>query len=339
MVGPLPLLDLLDLRSYAVATVARAQVLATAALGGAVAFMMSVGACSIAFDLEREQCFTTDDCSAAGFDNSECVDSVCQPLSEGAGGAGGGEGAGGDGGEPPLPANFTCLDGFMAPDPGATTHHSYRFELATGAPGTVPDTLVIHLCNKLDFDCSDPVDESITGGSLVADGTGAIEFDVATSFQGFLKIEATINDPPEPLMPTLVFFKPLIINPMNQNVIRMIDPESFYALSELAGVPIDPTRGTSIILSIDCNDERTPDVTFVSDSDDEDTTPYHFKGALPDPDATRTDDQAAGGYVNMPAGEFTVRATIADTGRFIGETSFTSVAGHLSYVPLGPTEP
>lgn len=305
---------------------ARPSLLASAALGGVALATILFGGCSIAFDLDREQCETNDDCAALGFAGATCgADKVCVTASDGGGGQGG-EGQGGSGGSP-LPENFACLDGYTAPDPGATVHHDYRFEIATADPGTPPVNAMMKVCRSLDASCSDP---ELTMG---LDAAGVAEFDLASDFQGFIELTA------DNTMPTLVFFQQPVIIPPGQKVIRVIDETSFTNLSNLAGVTVDPTRGTAILLAHDCADERSPGVRFTSSEIDEDTTPYHFKGSLPDPDATETDEQGAGGFANIVPGNITVQATIADGGRFIGESTFSVRAGHLSYVPMGPTQP
>ena len=208
----------------------------------------------------------------------------------------------------------------------------YRFEIALGAPGTPPQNLTVDLCNKLDVSCGGPID------TFVPDGNGAIALDLAPTFKGYLLVHAQVNDPPVDIHPTLVFFEKPVVIPGVQQVIRVIDTKSLENLSKAQGVTLDPERGISIVLASDCDDKRAAGVRFESDSLDEQTVPYHFNGALPDPDATQTDDQGSGGFINMPIGDFTVRSTIAGTGRFIGTNSFLSRAGTLSYVSLGPTE-
>lgn len=291
------------------------------------------GACSLAFDLDRNQCESNADCEAivAG---STCVEHVCtEPQSQGGSGGGGGPNEGG-GGAPPIPENFSCLGSFVEPDPGDPVHHSYRLELATGQPGTPPLNMSVDLCNKLDVDCTNP--QTITPDA----DSGSFEFDVAKSFQGFLLVHADAPSSPDPIpiVPTIVFFLSPVVVPEKEIVVRVIDPVSFEALSNAAGVPIDPDRGTSIVLTYDCNGDRAKGVHLESDDVDADTTPFHFKAALPDPNSVQTDDQGAGGFVNMPPGDFTVRSYVYDGHYFIGETSFLSRAGFLSYVPIGPTE-
>lgn len=300
--------------------------------------------CSLAFDLGREQCSSRSDCDDLGLPGAECVESVCVEA-QGAGGTGG---AGTQ-----LPPNWECIDDFVAPDPmGEDIVHTYRFEIATSVAGTPPVNLAVKLCRAIDLDC-DPPDEV-----LVPDETGTVVFSRPLEFNGFL--EAVGNDVGEGdggagtgggggaggggtsggelLMPTIAFLQAPAVLPEKEKVIRMISPTAINALAAAADVPLDMTRGTSILLIHDCNDDRSPGVEFGIEELDPDTTPYHFRGALPDPNATETDEQGAGGFVNMPIGLHTVTARHVESGKLIGTASFRSRAGTLSYVPMGPTE-
>jgi hypothetical protein len=42
--------------------------------------LLLCAACSVRFDADRQQCASTDDCSALGFAGSACIEGLCQPL-------------------------------------------------------------------------------------------------------------------------------------------------------------------------------------------------------------------------------------------------------------------
>lgn len=313
-------------------TVARPSLLASAALSGVVFIGISGAGCSIAFELDREQCATTSDCSAQGFENAECRDQICVEVQgQGGGGAGGGGDGGQGGSEPPLPANFACLEDFEPPELPEMIHHRYLFQnVIGGAPP--PADATVKFCLPLDVECVEPTQ------TLTPDETGLLEFDLPSSFKGYM--ELVTPDQPEPaddVMPTLIFFQEPSVIPPGDKLIQFISPSAINAIATSADVPLDPSRGTSILLIHDCAETRSSGVRFESSSGDDETTPFHFKGNLPDPDAVETDAQGSGGYVNMPVGNFSVTAHIAESGRFIGATSFLSRAGYLTYVPMGPT--
>lgn len=289
----------------------------TAFTGVAVAWL--VGACSLAFDLNREQCTTTADCTAAGFDGATCSDGVCVV------GAGGG-GTGGAGGSVPADPKWDCIQAFTPPTIGSMITYRYRFEMATGAPGTPPANLVLKLCSNFDAACSSPI-----AGFPAPDSTGTVEFQAAPTFTGY--IEATSPD----IMDTVVFLQAPVIDPPAEKLIRVIGQSDFLALVNLAGETWDMTRGVAIVLTNNCEDQRSPGVRIESTDIDGQTVPFYFKGSLPKTDAIETDAQGAAGYLNLPPGVINVDSYRVSTDQFIGSTSFQSRAGSLTYASVGPT--
>lgn len=281
---------------------------------------LALSSCSLGFDLDREQCEKTSDC--ADFGAAECIDNVCVAITNV-----GGSNEGGSGGSPPVDPNWACLGNVVPPDPGGDTIiHTYRFELATAAPGTVPANIAIQLCAAIDVMCTNPI-----AGTPQPDTAGIVELELDVGFDGFLTV--TSDD----TMPTLVFLQQPIIIPPTEKVIRMVSQASFEALVEAADQTWDATRGAAVILTNNCLDERAAGVRVQSDSGDANTVAFHFKGALPDPASTQTDEQGAAGFLNMPAGVAGVDIYRASTDEFIGSGSFRSRAGTLSYLPIAPT--
>jgi hypothetical protein len=117
----------------------------------------------------------------------------------------------------------------------------------------------------------------------------------------------------------------------------MIGLEAFEGLVAAADQTWDQTRGAAVVITNNCLDERAAGVRIESASGDAETVTFHFKGALPDPSSTQTDEQGAAGFLNMPAGVAGVDIFRASTDEFIGSGSFQSRAGTLSYLPIAPT--
>jgi len=277
----------------------------------------SAGSCSLAFELDRQQCAENADCDQ--FANAECKNNLCVEIAEvgGAGGAGGSE---------PNDPKWACLGDVMPPDPGGDMIiHTYRFELATASPGTVPANLMIDLCLAIDTLCAGPID------SPVPDSNGTIVLELGVSEDAFLTVTSTET------MPTLVFLQQPIVIPQSEKVIRMIGMEAFEGLVGAAGQTWDQTRGAAVVITNNCLDERAAGVRVESLSGDGDTVAFHFKGALPDPSSLQTDEQGAAGFLNMPAGVAGVDTYRASTDEFIGSGSFQSRAGTISYLPIAPT--
>jgi hypothetical protein len=254
--------------------------------------------------------------------NTTCQDRVCVAIQigNGGGGAGGGQG---QGGEDPL---WGCIDEFVAPPApdGMVTYH-YRIELAVN-PGQPPPGLAVELCGLLDFTCASPFPLD------PPDANGNVIFTLPAETEAFLSINATDLKPSRAYLPT-----PPVVQPPKEKVIRVVREDEFTNIVLTSGQPYDPTRGTVIRLTVDCNDDRAAGVQLQSDEIDMDTISYYFKGQLPNFTVTETDLQGAGGWVNLPVGLVNARAVRAVTGEPIGSASFSSRAGELAYVPIGPT--
>jgi hypothetical protein len=205
------------------------------------------------------------------------------------------------------------------------TYH-YRIELAVN-PGQPPPGMMVELCGLLDFTCANPftIDEVDTDN-------GNVTFTLTADTEAFLKIDGTDLKPSRAYLPT-----PPVVLPPKEKVIRVVREEEFANIVLTSGKTYDPTRGTVIMLTVDCNDDRAAGVQLASDEVDADTIPYYFKGQLPNFTVLETDLQGAGGWVNLPVGLINARATRSGSGEAIGSASFSSRAGELAYVPIGPT--
>lgn len=287
-------------------------------------FLGAVGSsCSLAFDLGREQCETADDCAEVGF-AATCQNKVCVAISEGGGGQTGQGGQGGQGGEDP---HWSCLGGFQppAPGPGGLVAYHYRIELAVN-PGVPPPDLAVQLCGLLDFNCTSPLPID------PPDADGNVMFEIGADVEAYLDITATDLKPTRAYLPV-----PPVVMPPKEKVIRVVREMEFANIVATSGKTYDPTRGTAIMLTVDCNDDRAANVQLQTDDLDSQTISYYFKGQLPNFTVTETDLQGAGGWVNLPVGLVNARAVRASNGEAIGSASFESRANGLAYVPIGPT--
>ncbi len=282
--------------------------------------------CSLAFDLGREQCESAEDCAELG-PNTTCENKVCVAIQSAGGGGGSsssGGGGQGQGGEDPL---WGCIDEFVSPvtSPTEMVTYNYRIELAVN-PGQPPPGLMVELCGLLDFTCASPfpIDQ--------VDPDGTVIFTLTADTEAFLKIDGDMLKPSRAYLPT-----PPVVLPPKQKIIRVVREDEFANIVLTSGKTYDPTRGTVIMLTVDCNDDRAAGVQLASDEIDADTIPYYFKGQLPNFTVLETDLQGAGGWVNLPVGLVNARAVRTATGEPIGSASFSSRANELAYVPIGPT--
>lgn len=288
--------------------------------------LLGVGglSCSLAFDLDREQCEQAADCSDVGF-AATCENKVCVAISEG--GGGGGTGTGGAGGSPPVDPLWGCLGTFQSPvtSPDQMIPYHYRVEGVLD-PGVPPVGLTVKLCALLDFGCASPLPLD------PPDADGNVFFTLRADFEAFLEIEGT------DLMPTRAHLPvPPVVIPPKEKIIRAVTNPEFQQLVDASGQNYDPMRGIAVMLTVDCNDDRAAGVQLTTEDADATTVDYYFKNQIPIFNATQTDDQGAGGWVNLPTGLVSGRATLASSLRSIGSASFNSRPGTISYVPIGPT--
>lgn len=284
-----------------------------------------LSACTVALDLGREQCEAARDCAELGFDGATCVEGVCQ-VATGSNSSSSSDASSSSTGDPD--PEWGCLGSFTTPmvAPGEKLVHNYRFELAIGAPGTPPADLAVKLCNKLDLECQNPL------MNPVPDASGAITLELDPAFDGF--IEATSSE----TLPALVAMQKPVVLPQSQKVIRMASAAVRDALVAGTGEMLDETKGVALVLTGNCSDQRAAGVSVASQDLDMTSVTFYFRGALPEPEATETDPQGAAGFINIPLGFVEVVATRASTGQIIGQGSFRSKAGVISYLPLGPTQ-
>jgi len=281
---------------------------------------LSLASCSLAFDLGRNQCESASDCAALGAEGAQCVEHVC--VGDGTGGGGGGGGG-------VVDPKWGCLDGFKAPviPSGDDVLYPLRFEYAI-QPGVVPPNLSIKLCSSLDTECMTPV-----SGIPQPDADGKVTLSLDPAFDGYIVIAS------DDTMPSIAILHQPVIIPMGEILIRLITPSQFQGLVSAAQQTYDDTRGIAVVLTSDCEDIRTEGVAVNTEDTDAQSVSFYFRGNYPDIEATSTDKEGAAGYLNLPIGIITVDAFIASTTTFIGEASFQSRPGTITYLPIGPTVP
>jgi hypothetical protein len=203
--------------------------------------------------------------------------------------------------------------------------YHYRIEGVLN-PGVPPAGLTVRLCALLDFGCVNPLPLD------PPDADGNVLFELRADFEAFLEIDGM------DLMPTRAHLPvtPVVIPP-KEKIIRAVTTAEFQQLVDASGQTYDPTRGIAVMLTVDCNDDRAAGVQLSTEDADATTVDYYFKNQIPIFNATQTDDQGAGGWVNLPTGLVSGRATLASSLTAIGSASFNSRPGTISYVPIGPT--
>jgi hypothetical protein len=284
--------------------------------------LLVTASCSLVFDFEGQQCTSPEDCAALGAENASCVDSVC--VADASTGGAGGSGAGpGTGGSTPDP-RWDCIADFTPPETGETVEHFYRFEDALTE--AVPVNLDITLCQILDNTCATPLD------TPAADANGALALTLSASQEAYLTVTA------DGLMPAYVLLQKPVKIPQTEKVIRMASEMVLSSLAENQGADYDPTKGVTIVLASNCLDERAAGVKiFSQQATDGGATSFYFQDEIPILDATETDEQGAGGFINLPTTFIDYVIRRADTDEEIGSAQMLARAGSITYLPIGPT--
>lgn len=265
--------------------------------------------CTVVVAGDDVQCQTDADCGARGFGDASCVDQVCTIAAGG--------------------TMWGCLGNIedVIPDPSRTIQVEVDLVFAVGGAAVGPQT-VINVCDKLDVDCSD-ADSTLPRG-LQPDGNGRLRVEVPEGFDGFF----TLNGPD--IIDSRFYVGEPLLGPPSIQALQVLSPEDFTTLATLAGDAPDPTRGSSIVLVVDCNGDGAGGVTLNGANADASSVPFYLINQQPVPSATETDSDGFGGYFNLPLGSAVVSATRASDGAFVGESSFQVAADTMSYVLVSP---
>jgi hypothetical protein len=276
--------------------------------------LLAVG-CTFVLSPDEDQCETAADCEDRGFSGAACVQGIC---SEGTGG----------GGDPV----WGCLGNVVepTPDPSQTVALSVRLAFASG--GEPVTTATVDFCDKLDIACTGASTADFPKG-LVPDADGNVSAAVRQGFDGFVRIAS-----PE-IVDSRVYVGRPIVEPPKVKEVQLLRPMEYSVLANLALAEVDPTRGTAIILVVDCKGDAVSGVRFETPNADADTVPFYLINQAPTipPTANATDRDGFGGFFNMPVSAAVARAFRAEDEAFVGESSFQIVANTISYVQIAPT--
>jgi hypothetical protein len=343
----------------------------TARCGMVLAFAaLSLCGCSILLDTSEQQCSSDSDCAARGgrFTDTICSKNVCVARSDpattattsggggsggtGTGGGGGGDVDSGDEGASTDPV-WGCLGHVTMEMPRSSTANVSLpfFDLIRMVPITDVGVLV---CNRLDVDCSRPIDSQITP----ADSNGVARFTVPPYFNGYGIIydlqqpdggyPATDADDggeagPSPtagrFIPSVVFFNPPIVNDTAYGIVPLFTRADIDALAQVQMHSWDDQNyGMLFAGMLDCGRKPAAGVTWdASIYDSMKTHQFFYVNGFPDESATATDATGFGGLINSRTGSVTITAKVQATGKMIGAATLLVRPGWASYTYLAPT--
>jgi hypothetical protein len=310
-------------------------------------FALWASSCSLAFNLDENQCEKDDDCKARGFMNGVCQSNVC--VVGGDTTSSGVTTTTGTGGN--LPAGWECLGHFKYPDTtGMTVQQDFQFLDALTQQPTM--AVKAKLCGPLDGNCTTP-----TMSNLKPDSMGNLTIDIPQMPGFYLDL---VDDSmgtggaggTGPLYRnSLAYLGSPIVVPPGLKTIRLITNAGLQQLAAILSANEDPTHGVAVVLTPNCNDVRSAGVIVTTTDVDAETQIYYFKNSLPNKTATETDGEGAVGIFNLPAGTagaprsstFTTRLATPEcisnptSCQQIGTATVFIRPGTLTYVHVGPS--
>ncbi|HVZ33243.1 MAG TPA: hypothetical protein VG963_12505, partial [Polyangiaceae bacterium] len=204
------------------------------------------------------------------------------------------------------------------------TNVTYTMFIADTVSRKPPPGLVVSACSPLDIDCMNPVADSVPPGA-----DGFVRLSVPQNFSGFfiVKSSETVN--------SVLFIDGPITADMTAPPMLVIGEAALQTLTQTQNVNIQMGTGNLLLRAWDCDQMPASGVQFSSDHGG---VPFSFVNTLPVVGQTVTDDDGAGGFLNVSPGLAIVKATLAD-----GTVTRTSTgrvsANWFTYVDLNAKAP
>jgi hypothetical protein len=212
----------------------------------------------------------------------------------------------------------------------ATYTHTYQLiELLNQTPVAGATAKV---CGLDDPQCDAPLSTGTTDGSGLVTLTFAA---AAEGLDGYVEFSGT------DIVTTLGFYR------YSDNAVVYTTPGAFpsivlgkttlIALAAFANVEIDPTRGSIIFSTADCETAAAAGVTAEVESADAGTIAAYVEGGMPNTELTATTADGQGGLLNVPPGATRVHAYWEASGDEIGVQDVIVRAGAITTTVLLPT--
>jgi len=259
--------------------------------------------CSALLDVDDHQCTTDSDCTQRGL-AGRCEDHVCVAPSETAESTAACVVDADCSGSTPscLLASQTCVSARLdqqfscsLPTPATTdtVHYQFNAHLLVDQ-AKAPENLVAKACELGDVGCSAPVD-TFTDTA----GDGAVQFDLPKGEPVYFELTSSNAL-------TVLVYRPT--PPEVDLQLRDVFVATTPVLESLASannLPIDPTKGTTILEIEDCTGQPASEVHFTQNP--ESGSSFYYRNALPFANEVVTAYDAAtgvayGGFVNVTPG-------------------------------------
>jgi hypothetical protein len=264
--------------------------------------LLSAPGCSLALKTDEAQCVNDADCAARGKDFAGliCAEGTCQPKPD---------------------PKWGCLGEPEGPPVQEMVEVKVQFlDLITENGVSGAD---LKLCKSFDPLCNTPI------ATKTSDAQGFASITLESDFQGFVEVDATGYLPEIIVMDAYAAAK--------NGDILLIPEGAAVALSQQAGVPIDPMKGIIIGRTADCQLDRTEGVS-VSLSPSTGETRFYVINNLITKSADRTDKSGNSGFVNVDPGSPEIRATLGPDGEEITRIATLVRAGTVTGQVIRPAQ-
>jgi hypothetical protein len=169
--------------------------------------------------------------------------------------------------------------------------------------GLVPPGVAVRACAQRDFECSNPLTDS-----LALDDEGWATLPLYEGFDGYIEITA------DSLVPTLLIYSdPLSVETQVDATPFALVPRALLpALSAAAGQLQEPDLGIVHLRVFDCQHVAAPGINFSINQPD--AWPWYFVGDYPTSDVKETTSVGLGGFINVTPGVALVEAQLSGSG-------------------------
>jgi hypothetical protein len=286
----------------------------------AVLAASSFGGCSLAIDVDDQQCSSTEDCAALGpaFAGSVCERNACVVRESE---AAGGEGAGG---APEMPADDALVCRAPEPNSDKTVKFSFAPIFLTGTEPDEPQPFSVKACDQFDFDCEQPL-----VGPVEVNPGEPHEFELPkgeTGFNGYFEITN-----PDTLGGLFFMGRPILEDTIGWNI-TMPSPGLVTLLAATTGEEVDADLGVILTVTRDCNALPLEGVTVTNSKGG---LGYYFVMNVPDTSLTKTGPQGAAGFANVPILATSLSGELA-SGQRLGPVSVRVKPQFISFAELFP---
>jgi hypothetical protein len=206
-----------------------------------------------------------------------------------------------------------------------STNVTYTMFVADTVSRQPPPGLVVTACSPLDIDCGAPVADSVPPGT-----DGKVRLSLPQNFSGFFLVTSSET------VPARLLIDGPITGDMAAPPMLVIGQAALQTLTQTQNVNIQPGTGNLLLRAWNCDQMPATGVQFSSDHGG---VPFSFVSSVPVVGQTVTDDDGAGGFLNVAPGVAIVKASLSADGTVTRTRSGRVSAGWFTYIDLNAKAP